>query len=113
MKPKVEDIKRITETDIEKNIRRSHKGKVEENVKIKIVIPLLNLLGYDTLKDLDFEYNVRTKRADIAIELDGKARVSIECKDLSENLDSHLTQAFTYACLKGFLLLLLTNGKEI
>ena len=113
MKPKIEDIKKITNIDLEKEVKRKREGKVEENVKIKIVTPLLTLLGYDVGEDLDFEHKVRNKKADIVIELDGKPRISIECKDLSENLDSHLSQAFNYACWKGFLLLVLTNGREI
>ena len=113
MKPKVEDIKKIANIDLEKEVKRKRRGKVEENVKIKIIIPLLELLGYDPIKDLDFEHKVRTKKVDIVVELDGKPRISIECKDLLENLDSHLIQAFTYACLKGFLFLVLTNGREI
>ena len=113
MKPKIEDIEKITNIDLAKEVKRKREGKVEENVKIKIVIPLLTLLGYDVGKDLDFEHKVRNKKADIVVELDGKPRISVECKDLSENLDSHLSQAFNYACWKGFLLLVLTNGREI
>ena len=113
MKPKIEDIEKITNIDLAKEVKRKREGKVEENVKIKIVIPLLTLLGYDVGKDLDFEHKVRNKKADIVVELDGNPRISVECKDLSENLDSHLSQAFNYACWKGFLLLVLTNGREI
>jgi tetratricopeptide (TPR) repeat protein len=113
MKPKVEDIEKIANIDLAKEVKRNRRGKVEENVKIKIVTPLLTLLGYDVGGDLDFEHKVRNKKADIAVELNGKPRISIECKDLYENLDSHLSQAFNYACWKGFLLLVLTNGREI
>jgi len=113
MKPRIEDIKKIANIDLAKEVKRERRGKVEENVKIKIVIPLLRLLDYDPIKDLDFEHKVRNKKADIVVELDGKPRISVECKDLSENLDSHLSQAFNYACWKGFLLLVLTNGREI
>ncbi|MGA2670971.1 MAG: tetratricopeptide repeat protein [Dehalococcoidia bacterium] len=113
MKPKIEDIKKIANIDLAKEVKRKREGKVEENVKIKIVTPLLTLLGYDMGVDLDFEHKVRNKKADIVVELNGKPRISVECKDLSENLDSHLSQAFNYACWKGFLLLVLTNGREI
>jgi tetratricopeptide (TPR) repeat protein len=113
MKPDKKDIEKITSIDLEKDVKRKGKRKAEENVKIKLIVPLLEKLGYDTVKDLDFEHRVRTKKADIAIELDGKPRVSIECKDVSEDLDAHLPQAFQYACWKGFLLLVLTNGSEI
>ena len=112
MKPSIKDIKEIANIDLTA-VKRNRRGRVEENVKIKIIVPLLQLLGYDLVKDLDFEHKVRNKNLDIAIEIDGKPSISIECKDLDQNLDSHLPQAFNYACWKGFLLLVLTNGREI
>ena len=37
------------------NINSGRRGS-EENVKIKIVIPLLQFLGYDVINDMDFEF---------------------------------------------------------
>lgn len=42
-------------------------GNAEENVKVKITIPILELLGFDKVLDMDFEKNVQNKKADIAI----------------------------------------------
>ena len=109
MKPSIEDIKKLANIDL-KNVKKGH-ARAEENVKIHIVVPLLNHLGYENT-DLDFEHMVRSIFADIVVEIDNKPRISIECKDLDENLDAHLEQAFQYACWKGFMLLVLTNGKE-
>ncbi|MBS3134509.1 hypothetical protein J4214_04735 [Candidatus Woesearchaeota archaeon] len=39
------------------------KAGVEENVKLKIIIPILQLLGYDVSENMDFEHSVRNKRA--------------------------------------------------
>lgn len=98
--------------DIDKYVRRAT-GKVEENVKIKLTLPLLQLLGYDVQKDLDFEHHVRNKRADIALMFEGKPKLIVETKDLDEDLDNHIDRALDYAFTKGVDWVILTNGIEI
>ena len=58
------DIEKLANLDVDKYVRKAL-GAAEENVKIKVVIPLLNLLGYNTEKDMDFEHHVQKKKADI------------------------------------------------
>lgn len=60
------DIQTLASLDIDKYVRKAA-GKCEENVKIKIVVPLLGLLGYNPQQDMDFEHHVANKRADIAL----------------------------------------------
>lgn len=105
-------IKKLASLNVNKYVRRAE-GKVEENVKIKLTLPLLELLGYDVQKDMDFEHHVRDRRADIALLFEGVPKLIIETKDLDENLDHHVNQALDYAFKKGVDWVVLTNGVEI
>ena len=106
------DIEKLAKLDVDKYVRKAS-GAAEENVKIKIVIPLLNLLGYSTEKDMDFEHHVQNKKADIALLLDGKPKLLVETKDLDQQLDRHVNQGLDYAFNKGVEWVILTNGIEI
>ncbi|KPL02498.1 MAG: hypothetical protein AMJ90_05590 [candidate division Zixibacteria bacterium SM23_73_2] len=111
-KSKLKKLKALVKLDIDKYVRRA-KGKVEENVKIKLTIPLLQLLDYDVQKEMDFEHHVRNKRADIALMFEGKPKLIVETKDLDEELDHHIKKALDYAFEKGVDWVILTNGIEI
>lgn len=111
-KAELKKIKELINLNIDKYVRRAE-GKVEENVKIKLTIPLLQFLGYDVQKDMDFEHHVRNKRADIALLFEGKPKLIVETKDLDEDLDHHIIKALDYALKKGVDWVILTNGIEI
>ena len=104
------EILRLKNADIDKVTHGRKKG-AEENVKQKIVVPILRLLGFD-LKDMDFEHAVRNKRADIALLIRGKPKVIVECKSAEQNLDRHARQALEYAWERQVNWVLLTNGLE-
>lgn len=106
------DIQALASLDIDKYVRKAA-GKCEENVKIKIVVPLLGLLGYNPQQDMDFEHHVRNKRADIALIFDNNPKLLVEVKDLDEILDNHVNQGLNYAYTKGVEWVILTNGLEI
>ena len=106
------DIEKLANLDVDKYVRKAL-GAAEENVKIKVVIPLLNLLGYNTEKDMDFEHHVQNKKADIALLLDGKPKLLVETKDLDQQLDNHVNQGLDYAFYKGIEWVILANGIEI
>ncbi len=106
------DIQALASLDIDKYVRKAA-GKCEENVKIKIVVPLLGLLGYNPQQDMDFEHHVANKRADIALLFGNKPKLFVESKDLDENLDNHIHQALDYVFNKGVEWVILTNGLEI
>lgn len=84
---------------------------VEENVKQKIIVPVLKLLGFE-LKDMDFEHNIRNKRADIAILVEKNPKIIVECKSIEQILDKHVDQAIGYASNKQIPFVILTNGIE-
>lgn len=76
------------------HIHAEHRGS-EENVKIKIIIPLLQSLGWDVLNDMRFEI----LGADIVIYNEGKSIIIVETKSWDDIIDNHLNQCLEY-CLK-------------
>lgn len=108
----IKRIKKLQNIDLD-DIFVGKKSGVEENVKVKIVIELLKLLGFELVKDMDFEHYVKNKRADIAILHEGKPKIIIECKSIEQVLDKHIEQALSYAIKKQVPFVILTNGIEI
>lgn len=106
------EIESLAYIDINKYVRKRF-GKCEENVKNKIVVPLLELLGYSLQQNMDFEYHVENKKADVALLLDNKPKLLVEAKDLDEPLDKYISQALEYAYKKGVEWVILSNGLEI
>jgi len=106
-----EEILKLQNIDLD-DVTQSRKSGVEQNVKEKIIIPLLELLGYDKVKDMDFEYNVRNKRADIALMIKKTPKVIVECKSIEQDLDKHIEQSVEYALRKTINWVILTNGVE-
>ena len=94
-------------------LTREEVGTSEENVKQKIVVPLLECLGHHR-NQLDFEYGSGSKRIDIFIKgLPVDCKVVIDVKNYDEDLDNHLEQISLYAFQEGALLALIINGEEI
>ncbi len=60
MKKPQKDIEALASLDVDKYVRKVT-GKCEENVELKIVIPLLELLDYNLQQDMDFEHHVQNK----------------------------------------------------
>ena len=112
MKPDKKEIEKLASIDLKKDVKRKGERKAEENVKIKLIVPLLGLLAYDAADDI-VEERKRAGKTAIAVRLDRKPCVYIECEGPGAELDSQQQQAFHYAFLEGFLYLVLTNGTEI
>lgn len=87
------------------------KSGQEENIKVKVVLRLLRLLGWHE-DDMDFEHHVGNKRADIALMVDHEPKVIVETKSHEKTLDAYKTQTLGYAQKKGITWALLTNGNE-
>lgn len=88
-------------------------GISEENVKQKIVVPLLELFGHNR-NDLDFEYGSQGKRIDIFIKgLPQDCKVFIDTKKYNEDLSNHIEQISLYAFQEGAILALIINGEEL
>src|SRR5436309_6428201 len=94
-------------------LTRDEVGKSEENVKQKVVVPILECLGHQRTQ-LDFEYGTGNKRIDIFIkDLPLDCKVIIDTKNYDEDLSDHLEQIGLYAFQEGALLALIINGEEI
>ena len=106
MKQLIEKIAGLKENDV---------GVTEENVKQKIIVPLLELLGHER-KDLDFEYRTRSGKGKIDIfirNVPKYCRVIIDTKNYSEDLDNHIEQIKEYTSEESPLLAVIANGAEI
>ena len=103
-KQSVERISKLTEKDI---------GPTEENVKQKIIVPLLELLGHKR-ENLEFEYRTRSGgKIDIYIKnVPPDCKVIIDTKNYNENLNDHLEQIKNYTFDENALLTVIANGTE-
>ena len=106
MKQLIEKIAGLKENDV---------GATEENVKQKIIVPLLELLGHEK-EDLDFEYRTKSGKGRIDIfirSVPADCKVIIDTKNYSEDLDSHIEQIKEYTFEEAALLTIIANGTEI
>lgn len=92
----------------DKNIVSRRRGS-EENVKIKIVIPLLQFLGYDIVRDMDFE----TLGADIVL-VDNNSRpvLIIETKGWEQQITHYLNQCFEYTLKLRTPFIIISSGQH-
>ena len=101
----VERIAKLTEKDC---------GPTEENLKQRIIVPLLELLGHKR-EDLEFEYRTRSGgKIDIFIKnVKSDCKVIIDTKNYNENLNDYLEQIKNYTFDENALLTVIANGTEI
>ena len=105
MKEAIERIAKLRQSDI---------GPTEENVKQKVIVPILELLGHRR-EDLEFEYRIRTGgRIDIYIKnVPSDCKVIIDTKNYNENLNDYIEQIKNYTFDENALLAVIANGTEI
>ena len=94
-------------------LRENEIGPTEENVKQKIVVPLLEALGHRR-DELDFEYRTRDGgRLDIFIRrVAPDCKVIIDTKNYGEDLSGYVKQIQTYTFSQNALIAVLANGTE-
>lgn len=107
-----DDLKSLARLDVLNDVCRGHKTGTEENIKLKIVLPVLEWLCYDRVKDMDFEFHVQNKRADVALLIEGKPKVIVETKSLEKDLDDWKAKSLQYCKEKSIGWLLLSNGEK-
>lgn len=90
--------------NIKRHIIRGYFG-TEENVKIKIIIPLLERLGWDIISDCFFEEH----KADILVEFSGKPAFIIETKGWTQ--DFHYGQGLEYSIKTRTPWVVFTSGQ--
>jgi hypothetical protein len=95
-------------------LRDSEVGPTEENVKQKVVVPLLELLGHKK-DDLEFEYRTRRGgKIDILVaHVPSDCKVIIDTKNYTENLGDHIEQIKEYTFDEAALIAILANGTEM
>ena len=104
IKPAIERIAKLKQSDV---------GPTEENVKQKVIVPLLELLGHKR-ENLEFEYRTRRGgKIDIFVKnVPGDCKVIIDTKNYNENLSDHIEQIKEYTFDEAALLTLIANGTE-
>lgn len=105
IKQAIERIAKLRESDI---------GPTEENVKQKVIVPLLELLGHRR-ENLEFEYRTRRGgKMDIFIKnVPPDCKVIIDTKNYNENLNDYIEQIKEYTFDEAALLTVIANGTEI
>jgi predicted type IV restriction endonuclease len=95
-------------------LKRSDIGPTEENVKQKVVVPILEFLGHKR-ESLEFEYRTRRGgKIDIFIRnVPPDCRMIIDTKNYDENLNNHIEQIKEYTFDEAALLTIIANGTEI
>lgn len=96
------DIKRLNELA---TLDLSNLIQSENNVKYKIVIPMLQSFGH---QHLDMEHAAQGSRIDINI----GNKIIVETKALGQNLDMHVQQLSDYSGRERPVLAILTNGRN-
>jgi hypothetical protein len=101
----IERIAKVKDSDI---------GPTEENVKQKVIVPLLELLGHKR-ENLEFEYRTRRGgKIDIFIKnVPPDCKVIIDTKNYNENLNDYIEQIKEYTFDEAALLTVIANGTEI
>lgn len=103
-----EFLKIIKSIEPSKHIVAGRRGS-EENVKIKIVLPLLQFLGYDIVKHLDFEQ----LSADIIIVDDNsKPILIVETKAWEAQIKNYLNQCLEYTFKIRIPFIVITSGQH-
>ena len=85
---------------------------INESDTVVIITDILQeVLGYDKYTEITSEYAIKKTFCDIAIKINGKARILIECKAIGLDLkDDYIRQATDYGCNSGIDWIILTNG---
>lgn len=105
----MDSLKEIEEKP-EEEITQGRDSNNEENVKIKVVVPILRILGWKD-KEMDFEPSVSSGKVDILLKIDNIPKIIIEVKSYEKKLANHRKQVFNYAKSKDIKQFVLTNGK--
>jgi len=110
LKKRLQEISAIKHENIEMNAGRS----CEENVKLKIIIPMLETLDWNLIEDIDAEFPVENRRADFCLKINKIPRIIVEVKSLEQSIQDHMIQAtnYVYDLASSVDTLLITNGND-
>ncbi len=92
------------------------KVKSEEATKQSMILPLLQILGYDifnpeeVMPEIPCDISNKGDKVDYVIANNGKHEILIECKECHQNLDNHICQLRKYFVASDARFAVLTNG---
>lgn len=93
-------------------LRKAQTADINESDTVIIITDMLcDIFGYDKYDNITSEFAIKKTFCDLAIKLDGKVPLLIECKSAGIDLkDDHVRQATNYAADSGIEWVVLTNG---
>ncbi len=93
-------------------LRKAQSADINESDTVTIITDMLcDIFGYDKYENITSEFAIKKTFCDLAIKLDGKVPLLLECKSAGIDLkDDHVRQATNYAADAGIEWVVLTNG---
>lgn len=93
---------------------KARAADVNESDTVTIIVDMLSdLFGYDKYAEITSEFSIKKTFCDLAIKIDGKVSLLLECKAIGMDLkDDFVRQATNYAADSGIEWVVLTNGVD-
>jgi len=93
-------------------LAKAQSADINESDTVTIITDMLcDIFGYDKYEHITSEFAIKKTFCDLAIKMDGKVPLLIECKAAGMDLkDDHVRQATNYAADSGIEWVALTNG---
>lgn len=93
-------------------LRKAQAADLNESDTVTIITDVLcELFGYDKYEHITSEFAIKRTYCDLAIKLQDKVQLLIECKAVGIDLkNEHIRQATNYAANSGVTWVVLTNG---
>jgi hypothetical protein len=95
-------------------LREAREANRNEAETVMIATEFLkDVLGYDIFKEISKEFPVKDKSCDLALKIEGQAKILVEAKPISNALhDKNIEQAEMYGSRSGIPWVILTNGAQ-
>lgn len=94
--------------DVENHIVAGRKGN-KENIKSKIIVPILQTIGWKLLQDMDFDH----LGLDIVLFQDGKPAIIVEIKSWTDILEEDINQYLEYSFRLNCPWIFLSTGQQM
>lgn len=91
---------------------KARSADINESDTVTIIADMLSdIFGYDKYSEITSEFSIKKTFCDLAIIIDGKTSLLIECKAIGLTLkDDYIRQATNYSADSGIEWVVLTNG---
>ena len=105
------DIRKPLKKFIPLLVEARDEGLNEADTVLRLCRFFEEVLGYDGLRDISREAEMKGKYVDISLKIDGRVKLLVEAKAADVRLrDKHIEQAQSYASRNNYRWVLLTNG---